>query len=646
MQSLEAQDCGDPNRNFWTPASPPKCYYNIHFQIDTLQRILSGTEVVRITNPNHQTIYRLALDWSVNKHQTLGINIKGRPVSLELDPTQTNVTSPMLFDLPEALVGGSSIELELMFSQSIPQVTEQKNILFTKWFPRIWWGIDTQDDFDVFIDVPSTYTIATSGRFDATSHSYHAENVRTFGLFFGRGLHVAEAMAGDVLVRCLYSEKAEPCAQLILHTAVDVITFYRQFLGLFPYKILNIVPGADKPMGGYNAATSISVIHGEERMSEKPEIHWQWITAHEIGHMYWGEYVMEKDSPGWLWIGLGIYGDREYIRARGLSLEMHRGLMNRYIEGVRNHLNTTVAITPDQLNDIDFDFNNIVTHGKGFSIISALANHLGSETFNRIYLRCLKDYGGKRLGAEEFQSICEAESGENLNWFFDAWLHSNQFLSYQVTSQHCIKSNDKYISTISVERFGTMKMPVPVVCYFEDGTSQQIITDRLLDNNILQISSKAPLNHVQIDPNNELAMVVPPPELTIDELTKKIVSLPWTGADKDALIFFKKAQQMQPKSEGIWFKLGLILYDGEYYEQALDAFKHTVAVSDSTSKENYFSFVWQGHILDILGHRDEAIQLYKTALSIDVGQEMRHDQYGIVINHKWVEERLKKPFLR
>ncbi len=646
LESAAAQEHRPSMSTFWVPRVPPHCSYNIRCRIDTLQNVLIGSEVVRFTNPGHQAMDRLALDWSVNGHQTIRIKRNGKVLPLLVDSAQGDLTSPIMISLPEPLPGGSSMELECTFSQTLPQLGTQNKILLTNWFPRLWWGIKTQDEFAVHIDAPASYALATSGRYDSISSSYRARNIVNFGLFLGKGLNVAETSAGDVLVRCLYTTKATTCAQLILHTAVDAINFYRQRYGFYPYRSLNIVPGYDQPYGGYNAATSISVIHGEERMSEKPEIHWQWITAHEIGHMYWGEYVMEKDDPGWLWIGLGIYGDREYIRARGLSLQMHHSLMNRYIQGVRDHVNTTVAVTPDQRDDADFDFNNIVTHGKGFSIISALANYLGKETFNRIYLRCLKEFGGDRLGTEEFQTVCEEESGENLGWFFDAWVRSNQYLSYQIASRLCVREKDNYVSTIVIERLGTMKMPVPVACYFEDGTSQQAMTGRLLDVNTLHFVSKAPLIRARVDPDSELAMVVPPPEITQDELVKRINRLPWSGAGKEALTLYTKARELQPKDDFSWFKLGMLLYDGFYYNEALDAFQNTSAASADSSNTRFGSLVWQGHILDILGRRGEAVEKYRAALVIDADQAMRHSQYDMLIDRRWVKERLKTPFQR
>ena len=70
-------------------------------------------------------------------------------------------------------------------------------------------------------------------------------------------------------------------------------------------------------------------------------------------------------------IGLGIYADREYCRARGIT-DQHERFFDEYTDAVRRGIDTTVDLTPEQLEDVTWDFNSIVTHGKGFSIISAL----------------------------------------------------------------------------------------------------------------------------------------------------------------------------------------------------------------------------------------------------------------------------------
>jgi|GEM_PF-3122470 len=46
----------------------------------------------------------------------------------------------------------------------------------------------------------------------------------------------------------------------------------------------------------------------------------------------------------------------------------------------------------------------------------------------------------------------------------------------------------------------------------------------------------------------------------------------------------------------------------------------------------------------LLGRHDEASKYYQKAREMHIETVMRHDQYGLIIDEKWVEERLKVLF--
>jgi len=64
-----------------------------------------------------------------------------------------------------------------------------------------------------------------------------------------------------------------------------------------------------------------------------------------------------------------------------------------------------------------------------------------------------------------------------------------------------------------------------------------------------------------------------------------------------------------------------------------------------TEKFNLFTVnAWLGHLQDLLGEREKALDFYREALKNDTGRTMRHDQWGLKVDRAWVEERLKTPF--
>jgi len=167
----------------------------------------------------------------------------------------------------------------------------------------------------------------------------------------------------------------------------------------------------------------------------------------------------------------------------------------------------------------------------------------------------------------------------------------------------------------------------------------------------LTFESDVPVVDVQLDPEKTLPLKELPPVIepslasTKLEVAQMIQKLPWTGSGAFAVEAFKKACEFGLTNSDPWGKLGLTLYDGEYYEEALVAFQKVVEF-EPESIWGFTAHVWQGHLLDLMNRRDEAIEQYQMAQGMgDVGA-MRHDQYGLVINQKWVEKRLQTPFQR
>lgn len=90
-------------------------------------------------------------------------------------------------------------------------------------------------------------------------------------------------------------------------------------------------------------------------------------------------------------------------------------------------------------------------------------------------------------------------------------------------------------------------------------------------------------------------------------------------------------------------KLAMLLFDSGYYPEAFTGFEKVFEL-ESSKLVKFTALTWMGHLKDLLGEREEAIEYYKQALEYDTGQTMQHDQFRMRINRDWVEKRLQVPF--
>jgi hypothetical protein len=652
---LTADESAKPSPGFWIPRDPPGAEYRIEAGISSEGESIdiNGSESITLVNSAPRPLTTLAFEWTVSTAQGLDVKVDGRPLRRLNDAQAPLLSTPILYELPAPLGPGRKIRLEIGFT--FRGRSSNSQVSFPAWYPRLWWeGIPVRDSFKVKFTVPPGYVLATSGRLDPRTGYYENDCVTTrFGLFLSNTLRSEECESDGILIRALFTDKGQDCARLCLDTAADIIKFYRRWLGVYPHKSLCIIPGGPQPWGGYPFASAIVVIHGQEtydaKKGPKELAWWKWITAHEIGHQYWGEFVMPGDVRGaytdsWFMVGMGISADKTYLLARNMGWERHRGFIDGYLQGVKAKNDTTMDAPSSLAKTQKFDTNNIVIHGKGFTVISALETVLGKDAFDGIYRRTVASSGGKRLGWRDFRRICEETTGQDLGWFFEDWVRSNRVLECRIASQTSNPGGSGFVSEVRVE-YGleSIRMPVPVGAVFEDGSSQVQWTDRFARVSTLRFESRSRLKEAELDPEGRLAVIKESPAKSGAELTEAVENLDWTGTGEEALAIFQRPEAAEIKDAQAWFKLGLLLFDGRHYPESFEAFKKCAEL-DRSNNSLFGALVWMGNIKDLLGDRDAAVGYFREALKHNPGWALQHDQYGLRIDKAWVEERLKTPF--
>ncbi len=122
-----------------------------------------------------------------------------------------------------------------------------------------------------------------------------------------------------------------------------------------------------------------------------------------------------------------------------------------------------------------------------------------------------------------------------------------------------------------------------------------------------------------------------------------MAELDYEGENKTPFLVFEKAIKLDIDSATFWFKLGMLLFDSRYYPESFTAFEKALTL-ESVERRKFAALTWMGHLKDLMGERQEALEYYNQALEHDTGEVIRHDQFGIRIERVWVERRLKRPF--
>jgi len=94
-------------------------------------------------------------------------------------------------------------------------------------------------------------------------------------------------------------------------------------------------------------------------------------------------------------------------------------------------------------------------------------------------------------------------------------------------------------------------------------------------------------------------------------------------------------------------RVGFALYDSKHFEEALGVFSklEQVAMADGNETAVATALIWQGHILDIMNKRQEAVARYQKVAAMNLDDGTQHDQYDMdYLFSAYAGERIQTPF--
>jgi len=193
------------------------------------------------------------------------------------------------------------------------------------------------------------------------------------------------------------------------------------------------------------------------------------LISHELAHMWSGDLLTCRDwSHGWLNESFATFFEFLW-RDEHLGVDEYRhGLIENteiYLgERYRRPIVTNVYHEPIDIFDRHL-------YEKGSLVLNTLRGVLGDEAFFRSLQRYFRDNQERSVITQDLANAIEAETGRNLDWFFDQWAYRPGHPEFKVSWSWDDTTNAATVTVRQTQKTddGTPVFRVPVTIDFRKG---------------------------------------------------------------------------------------------------------------------------------------------------------------------------------
>ena len=310
--------------------------------------------------------------------------------------------------------------------------------------------------------------------------------------------HFAWAMAPDyryetaewrgIPIHVLYRPNLAPDwgAGVVSARAVTALHWLDSLFGPYPYPQLTILPriesggGTEYPMLIMNSSAS------------------QGLIVHEATHQYAHAILANNEwRDGWLDEGLTEFVTSWFWEARGEPRHFQTDLDTlRVWERERR----TQPISLPGAEFRDYRTYGRMTYTRASLVFRMLRDLIGAETMRAVLREYHRRHAFQHVDEADLRAVSEQVSGQELDWFFDQWLHTTKTLDYGISRATVERTRDRRWRTrIEVLRLGEAWMPVTL----RVGTETRALTSRDRVQSV-EVETAARPGEAVLDPGNVL----------------------------------------------------------------------------------------------------------------------------------------------
>jgi len=418
----------------------------------------------------------------------------------------------------------------------------------TQWYPKMaeydfeGWHTDPYvgrefhgvwGDFDVTIHIDKEYTVGGSGYLQNPQEIGHGYEDKNKKLKKQRGkklswhfkapdvhdfswaadpeyTHDILTMENGIDLHFIYKKNLEEkylknWKELQPKTA-EMMKYFSENVGPYPYKQYTVIQGGD---GGMEYAMC-TLVTGKRKFGSLFGV-----TAHEMAHS-WFQFVLAFNESKHPWMDEGF---TVYISNKAENEILKQGKANPHSRSYASYRYIVNAEVEEPLTTHGDRYKlnaayGVASYSKGNVFMAQLEYVIGKENVAKGLKKLFKDFKFKHPTPVDVQRTMERVSGIHLGWYLNEFAQTTHVIDYAIKE---VKGSE-----ITLERVGSMPMPIDVEVTYDDGskemfniplrmmrgekpTSATIIEDWTFAHPTYTFKASKNVKSVQIDPSGLMA---------------------------------------------------------------------------------------------------------------------------------------------
>tara|TARA_B100001057_G_scaffold451200_1_gene493979 strand:+ start:12794 stop:14629 length:1836 start_codon:yes stop_codon:yes gene_type:complete len=410
----------------------------------------------------------------------------------------------LLVRLEKPLLPGKKTTLNMVFEGQVPQQIRRSgkmskegvHLTMTQWFPKLveydhegWhpnpyigrefhgvWG-----DYSVNITIDKSYVVGGTGYLqnaDEIGHGYskketkqtdsstntwkfYAPNVHDFAWAADPDyIHDIVKSSSGVDLHFFYKPSVNTADwKKLQDDSIKLMDYFEKNLGPYPWKQYSVIQGGD---GGMEYAMC-TMITGERSY---PSL--LGVTNHELAHT-WFHHILATNEAKHPWMDEGF---TVFISALAenhvTSVDSnfpHKGDYDSYYALVKSGYEQAQTTHSDR-----YDYNyayGVSAYSKGAVFLAQLGYIIGDENLRKTLKRYYDEFKFKHPTPNDFKRVAEKVSDLELEWYLNEWTRTPHKIDYGINITSL--ENDRLVI---LERKARIPMPIELVVYFSDGSSE------------------------------------------------------------------------------------------------------------------------------------------------------------------------------